>query len=74
MDVWKDTYANFPPTDADTITSSTPPTITASGDKSEDTTLTSWTTSVAAGDILAFNVDSATSITRVTVELLVTKT
>jgi len=29
VDIWKDTYANFPPTDADSITSATPPTISA---------------------------------------------
>jgi hypothetical protein len=68
IDIWKDTYANFPPTDADSITASAPPTI-SSATKSQDTTLTGWTTSVAAGDILRFNVDSATTITRVTLSL-----
>jgi len=61
VDIWKDSYANYPPTDADTITSSTPPTISASN-KSEDTTLTSWTKAIASGDILMFNVDSVTDI------------
>ena len=74
VDIWKDTYANYPPTDADTITSATPPTIAASGVKSEDTTLTSWTTAISAGDILGFNVDSCTTIERVTVSLTVTRT
>ena len=72
IDVWKDSYANFPPTDADTITSATPPTITTAT-KSEDTTLTGWTTSLTKGDILRFNVDSVTTITRVTLMLRVTK-
>jgi hypothetical protein len=72
VDVWKDTYANFSPTDADSITASAPVTIT-SAQKSEDSTLTGWTTSVAADDILAYNVDSATTITRVTVSLKCTK-
>jgi hypothetical protein len=35
--------------------------------------LTGWTTSVAAGDILAYNVDSATTVTRVLVSLKCTK-
>ena len=70
VDIWKDTYANYPPTDADTITSSTPPTVTATT-KSEDTTLTSWTTTISAGDILRFNVDSVTTIERVTISLTV---
>lgn len=58
IDVWKDTYANFPPTNADSITASAPPTL-SSVTKSEDTTLTGWTTSVTAGDVLEINVDSA---------------
>lgn len=74
IDVWKDTYANFPPVDADSITSATPPTITASGTNSQDTTLSSWTTSVAAGDVFGFNVDSCTSITRVTLTLKINRT
>jgi len=73
IDVWKDTYANYPPTDADSITSTTPPTITTAT-KSEDSTLTDWTTSVTAGDIIAFNIDSITDITKVTLILEVTKT
>ena len=72
IDVWKDTYANFPPTVADTIAGSEKPTL-ASVQKNQDLTLTTWTTAVAAGDILAFNVDSATTITRVTLSLKVTK-
>jgi hypothetical protein len=72
VDIWKDTYANFPPTDADTITSSTPPTI-STATKSTDATLTTWTTSITALDILRFNVDSCTSITRCTISIEVEK-
>jgi hypothetical protein len=72
IDIWKDTYANFPPTDADSITASAPPTI-SSAQKSQDSTLTGWTTAIAAGDILAFNVDSCSTITRVTISLKVGK-
>jgi len=70
VDIWKDTYANFPPTDADSITASAPPTI-SSAQKSQDSTLTGWTKSISSGDILAFNVDSCTTITRVTISLKV---
>lgn len=73
IDIWKDTYANYPPTVADTITASAKPTI-SSATKSQDATLTGWTTSIAAGDTLRFNVDSATTITRVTLSLKVRKT
>lgn len=73
VDIWKDTYANFPPTNADSITASAPPTI-SSAQKSQDSTLTDWTTTINEGDILAYNVDSCTNITRVTVSLKAEKT
>ena len=61
VNIWKDTYANYPPTVADKITASAPPTI-SSAINSQDSTLTGWTTSIAAGDTLRFNVDSAATI------------
>jgi len=70
VDIWKDTYDSFPPTDADSITASAPPTI-SSAQKSQDSTLTGWTKSISSGDILAFNVDSCSTITRVTISLKV---
>src|SRR4030095_10563342 len=70
IDVWKDTYANYPPTVADTITASAKPTL-SSATKSRDTTLTGWTTAITAGDILGFKVDSVTTLTRVTLSLTV---
>jgi hypothetical protein len=73
VNVWKDTYANFPPVVGDKITASAPPTITAD-DQSQDSTLTGWTTTLSAGDVLRFNVDSVSSITRVTLSLRVTRT
>jgi hypothetical protein len=72
VDIWKDTYANYPPSNAESITASAEPTITTAV-KSEDTTLTGWTTSISAGDILGFNVDSASTITRLTLQLSVTR-
>ena len=72
VDIWKDTYANFPPTVADTITAAAKPTL-AAAQKSQDATLTGWTTAIAAGDTLAFNVDSVATVTRVTISLKVTK-
>jgi hypothetical protein len=71
VNVWKDTYANYPPTVADKITSSAPPTL-SSATTSDDTTLTGWTTSITAGDTLRFNLDSITTITRVVLILTVT--
>ena len=73
IDLWKDTYANFAPTDADSITASAVPTITAAI-KSTDSTLTGWTKTVTAGDIVRFNVDSNDNATRVTIVIEYTKT
>ena len=66
VDIWKDTTANFPPTDADSITASAPPTL-SSAQIALDATLTGWTKTFTAGDILAYNVDSATTVTRVAI-------
>lgn len=68
IDVWKDTYANYPPTLADTIAGTEKPTL-SSANKNQDTNLTTWTTAVTAGDIIGFNVDSATTVTRVTLNI-----
>ena len=68
VDVWKDTYANYPPTVADTIAGSEKPTI-SSGIKNQDNSLTTWTTALSEGDILAFNIDSVTDITKIYLSL-----
>jgi hypothetical protein len=73
VDIWRDTYGNFPPTVADSICGSAKPTI-SSGRKYEDVSLTGWTTTLAAGDILAFAVDSAATVQRVTLSLTVERT
>jgi hypothetical protein len=72
VDVWKDTYANFPPTVADTITASAKPTL-SSAQKAQDATLTGWTKTFTKGDILRFNIDSVTTITAVTLAFRVLK-
>jgi hypothetical protein len=71
IDVWKDTYANFPPTVADTIAGTEKPTITATGNKGQDLSLSTWTGSGALteGDILIFNVDSVATLEKVLVTL-----
>ena len=73
IDIWKDSYANYAPTVADTITASAKPTL-SSATKSRDTTLTGWTTSLSAGDILGFKVDSVSTVTRVALSLTVQAT
>ena len=64
IDIWKDVLANYPPTDADSITASAPPTL-AAATYATSATLTGWTTAVSAGDVLGFNVDSVSTVTRV---------
>ena len=57
IDIWMDSYANYPPTVADTITAAAKP-ATAAADKDQDSTLAGWTTAVVAGHFLFFNVDA----------------
>lgn len=71
VDIWKDTYDNYPPTDADSITGSAPLTIT-DGVKAT-ATLTTWNTTLAAGSVLSYNLDSVTAIQRLTVTLKIRK-
>lgn len=73
VDVWKDTYANYPPTNADSITASAPMTISSS-DKGTDSTLTGWTKTLLADDILRFNVDSVTNIKKLDINIVVART
>jgi len=73
VDVWKDTYANFPPIAGDSIAGTEKPTL-SSVQKNQDTSLSTWTTTVTAGDVIAFNVDSASTVTRVTLVIYGNKT
>ena len=72
IDIWKQIYAGYPPTVSDSICASAKPTL-SSADSYQDSTLTGWTTTLNAGDVLAYNIDSCTTIERVTVSLKVTK-
>jgi len=74
VDIWKTNYANFPPANANSICGGNEPEIAASGDKYQDSTLTNWTKTLSKGDVLAYNVDSVTTLTRVTITLKVNKT
>ena len=66
VDVNRATYTNFPTTAS--IAGTELPTLSAA-QKAEDLTLSSWTTTLSARDVLEFEVDSATTVTRVTVAL-----
>jgi hypothetical protein len=73
IDIWKDTYANYPPVVGDTITASDKPTVSAAV-KGQDLAPTGWTTAITAGDTLRFNVDSASTATRATLSIRVNVT
>lgn len=70
VDVWVDTYANYPPTNADSITASDKPTITAST-KATGSALTGWDVTLTAGSVVRFEIESVTSITALAIELQV---
>jgi hypothetical protein len=72
VDIWKDSYANYPPTSADAITGSAAVSL-SSADKNQSSTLTGWTTAIAPNDVLRFNVSSVATITRLTITLDVTR-
>ncbi|MFZ9878121.1 MAG: hypothetical protein ACO3EG_06145 [Chitinophagaceae bacterium] len=72
IDVWKDSYANYPPTDADSITNGNEPHLTSAIKYTEATT--GWSsTSISAGDVLYFNVDAASTIEKATLTLKIIK-
>lgn len=71
IDIWKDVFANYPPTVADTITASAKPTISAANAVTS-TTLTGWTTTVTAGDCLLFHIDSVSGFTGLSIFLEIT--
>lgn len=77
VEVWRTTFSAYaPPTHpatADKISAAAPLTISAA-QKVQDATLSGWTTSIAAGDVLALNVNSCSAITRLTIALKVTRT
>lgn len=70
IDTWKDTYANFPPDNADSIWGGSEPEL--SGAVAAEAT--GLSIAVTAGNWLRFNVDSATTVERVTLSLTLTRT
>lgn len=76
FDIWKDTYANFPPVVGDSLPSvGDKPSISSSGVKATGSSFSGWTDlTLDVGDILRFYVDACTVITQATLDLLVTRT
>jgi hypothetical protein len=73
IDVWKDSYNNFPPTSGDSITGTQKPRLT-NQQVNRDLSLSSWTTTISSGDYIGFNVEpSPTGVTRVNLIINVIK-
>jgi len=72
VDIWKTSYNNFPPTSDNSICNGNKPTIT-DGIKYIDKNLTGWTKTINKDDVLAFNIESASNITKLTISLGVKK-
>ena len=71
VDVKRATYSAFPTMGS--IAGTELPTL-STAQKNEDTTLSTWTTSLAAGDIIEFVVNSATTVTRVNLSIKAVRT
>lgn len=69
LDVWK-SAANTIPTVANTIAGTEKPTL-SSAQINNDLTLTTWTSSISKGEVIGFNVDSAATVTRITLTIRV---
>lgn len=63
FDIWATSYASAPPTNSNTITGGNEP--SASASQKAQGGVTSWTTTLTAGDIIGFNVDSVSGFERV---------
>ena len=68
FDIWKDIFANYPPTVADTITAAAKPTVTTAF-AAQSTAVGTWNTTVTAGDVFGWNLDSITSFTWLLLEI-----
>lgn len=73
VDIWKSTYAGFPPTNGGSITAAALPTIVAAK-KYQDAVLTGWDKNIAAGSILRFNINSVATIQKCSIALTVNRT
>jgi hypothetical protein len=70
VDIWRAAYpTGYPPTVANSITGSTPPTLTGQLN-AQGTTLTGWTPMLNQNDAILYNINSVASAQRLTLILL----
>jgi hypothetical protein len=72
FDVWKSSAGTIP-TVLDTITGTEKPTL-SSQQINSNLSLTSWTTNVVSGDVVAINLDSASTLNQMWLTVFITKT
>jgi hypothetical protein len=74
IEVWRDTYTNYPPTSGDKISASAPMTLSSAA-KAQNTTLTGWNkTDVPDNRTYRFHINSVATITRLTINFDVRST
>ena len=74
IDIWKSTYGGYPPTNATSITSSSPPTLSeATKNQGTDLVGDGWTVAVTAGDILRVHLDESSTVKRLELTLIYTR-
>ena len=71
FDIWKSNAAI--PTNANSITASAKPTLTTA-QRATSTTLTGWTTGVAVNDVFGFEVESASTVTKAVLIVVIQQT
>jgi hypothetical protein len=72
VDLWVDTFANYPPTVSDTIVGGNYVSLTGVNHNS-DTTLTSWNKYPIAGSTMRANISACSAATKITLTILYTK-
>lgn len=73
IDVWKSSFADYPATSGNSITGGNNLVIT-SGTTTQNLTLTGWTTSINAGDVIIFHLNSSSTFTAIFVSLIMKET
>jgi hypothetical protein len=68
VDIWKAPIGSYPPTSANSICGGSPPTI-SSGTTYDNSTLTGFTTSISAGDVLMFHLTSTSTFTSIIIQV-----
>lgn len=71
VDIWRSTLAAYPPVVGGSLTGGNPLTITSG--TSMTSALGGWTTSITAGDVLRFNLNSVASVRRIDIILQVAR-